>query len=231
MVKIKMKSKIKDSEKEVSRRWSSVYGSTASTVKKSSASSEKSLKNKQKIKDKVRKEDWLKLIVDTVKLPTDNLITLGTLLDRMCKKERQQTKKQNEKKIKELEDEIEKLNYQTEQRIVHYNQEIKQLKKQIEELPENVIGKIKKSSRLVNENDLQNMKFIELSYTGELIPVEEVERILDESLIQEKEVKDSEKDDIAEVGRVTDNTMGVSTPSEKSKKIKRGDVIDDLPKL
>ncbi len=44
----------------------------------------------------------------------------------------------------------------------------------------NFIGKIRNNPRIVNESDLQKMEYIELSYTGELIPVEEVEGKFDE---------------------------------------------------
>lgn len=47
-----------------------------------------------------------------------------------------------------------------------------------------LIERIKKNRRIVNENDIQKMVkedgCIEMSYTGELIPVEEVEGILEE---------------------------------------------------
>ena len=42
----------------------------------------------------------------------------------------------------------------------------------------NFIEEIRNNPRIVNESDLQKMEYIELSYTGELIPVEEVEGIL-----------------------------------------------------
>lgn len=44
----------------------------------------------------------------------------------------------------------------------------------------NFIGEIRNNPRIVNESDLQKMEYIELSYTGELIPVEEVEGKFDE---------------------------------------------------
>lgn len=40
------------------------------------------------------------------------------------------------------------------------------------------LNEIKNNPRIVNENDLQKMKYIELSYSGDLIPVEEVEFII-----------------------------------------------------
>lgn len=39
---------------------------------------------------------------------------------------------------------------------------------------------IRNNPRIVNENDLQKMEYIELSLTGELIPVEEVEEKFEE---------------------------------------------------
>jgi len=39
----------------------------------------------------------------------------------------------------------------------------------------NFIEEIRNNPRIVKESDLQKMEYIELSYTGELIPVEEVE--------------------------------------------------------
>jgi CRISPR/Cas system-associated exonuclease Cas4 (RecB family) len=44
-----------------------------------------------------------------------------------------------------------------------------------------ILEEVKKSESIVSENDLQEMEHIELSYTGELIPVEEVERIIKEA--------------------------------------------------
>jgi len=55
-------------------------------------------------------------------------------------------------------------------------------KKEIIERMGEVLNRIKNNSRIVKESELQAMETIELSYTGELIPLEEVEGIIHEEL-------------------------------------------------
>jgi len=54
-------------------------------------------------------------------------------------------------------------------------------------LIDEIIKKIKNDSRIVNENDLQNMETIELSYSGDLMPVDFLLDYFNEIIDKQKE--------------------------------------------